>query len=86
MDYYDGSWGAGQWLVMSLTMLLFWGGLTALIVWAVRAGRGTSDRASGAPAPSPADALADRFARGEIDADEFQRSRDLLTSSTTQVR
>ena len=86
MDYYDGSWGAGQWLVMSLTMLLFWGGLTALIVWAVRSSRGTSDQASGALKPSPADVLADRFARGEIDADEYQRSRDLLTSSTTQVR
>jgi hypothetical protein len=37
-DYYDGSWG-GQWLVMILMMLLFWGGLAALIVWAVRSSR-----------------------------------------------
>ena len=38
-DYYDGSWGGGQWLVMSLMMLLFWGSLVALIVWAVRSSR-----------------------------------------------
>lgn len=84
MDYYDGSWGAGQWLVMSLMMLLFWGGLVALIVWAVRASRGHEpfERSSGSPARTPAEVLADRFARGEIDADEFQRSRDLLTSTT----
>jgi len=81
MDYYNGSWGAGQWVVMSLMMVLFWGGLVALIVWAVRSSRGSepSQRPTGAPTRTPADVLADRFARGEIDADEFQRSRELLT-------
>lgn len=84
MDYYDGSWGAGPWLLMSLMMLLFWGGLVALIVWAVRTSRGRepSERSTGAPTRTPAEVLADRFAHGEIDADEFQRSRDLLTSTT----
>ena len=29
-------WGAGDWLAMSVMMLVFWGGLAALLVWAVR--------------------------------------------------
>jgi hypothetical protein len=37
--YYDGGWGPGQWLAMGLMMLLFWGSLAALIVWAVRSSR-----------------------------------------------
>ena len=39
MRYYDGSWGAGQWVWMSLMMLLFWGGLAALVAWALRTSR-----------------------------------------------
>lgn len=54
-------------------MLFFWGGAILLIVWAVRnvgankVQRDTSNRAM--------EILEERFARGEIDSDEFNRRR-----------
>lgn len=58
-------------------MLLLWGALIGFGVWAVR--RFTE-------VPSDAERiLAERFARGEIDADEFERLRSALTSRTPAV-
>jgi len=74
---HDGVIDGGGWVVMLLMMLLLWGGLATIVVWAVTQVRGDKR----APRPSDADeALALRFARGEIDADEFARRRELLHS------
>ena len=77
--WHDGDWGAWDWAAMSVTMLLFWGGLIALVVWL---GRGSSENAQGAeeapPPATPEEILAERFARGEIDEDEFTRRRQVL--------
>lgn len=57
-------------------MLLFWVGVVVLIVWAVRnvddkrVERDISNRAI--------EILEERYARGEIDSDEFQRRRSEL--------
>ncbi len=57
-------------------MLLFWVGVVVLIVWAVRSvgdnkvDRDTSNRAL--------EILEERYARGEIDTDEFNRRRSEL--------
>jgi putative membrane protein len=64
-------WGAGG-LVMMLMMLLFWGlviaGAVLGIRWLARQGRDErSDRAL--------DVLRERYARGEIDKDEFDAKR-----------
>jgi putative membrane protein len=64
---WDGGW---MWLWM-VFMVLFWAALIVFGVWAVRR---FTDRSSG----SARRILEERFARGEIDADEFQRQRDLL--------
>ncbi|MGQ0843007.1 MAG: SHOCT domain-containing protein [Sporichthyaceae bacterium] len=82
MGYDYGNWGAGQWAAMAATMLLFWGMVVALVVWAVRDLR-SGDRTRTTPpgSSSPDDVLADRFARGEIDEDELGRRRDLLHGS-----
>ena len=66
-----------NWLGMSFnsgTMLLFWGDLIALgflVLWSLahssRTGRGTSDRAL--------DLLRERYARGEITKDDYDRMR-----------
>jgi putative membrane protein len=67
-------WGAGG-LVMMLMMLAFWGLVTAGIVfgvrWLIRQGReARPDRALAI--------LRERYARGEIDKEEFEaRRRDL---------
>ena len=81
---WDDGWGVGDWLAMSLMMVMmvaFWGVLIALVVGLVRGG----DARHPAPGKLPADSsehadevLAERFARGEIDEDEFTRRRDLL--------
>lgn len=80
MDWGDGGWDAGDWVAMSAMMILFWGALIALVVWVVRSLR--SDRSHESdPAGRPDALLAERFARGEIDSEEFSRNRALLHSS-----
>jgi putative membrane protein len=74
MVWHD-SWGYGQWIGMSLMMVLFWVVVVGLVVWVVRSTRPVDS--SEAPR-SPYDILAERFARGEIDEDEFTRRRDLI--------
>lgn len=80
MWWNHGGWGAGDWLAMSLMMVLFWGLLFVLIGWLVRSSRDRSEPAIGAQpqADRPDEVLAYRFARGEIDEAEFTRSRALL--------
>jgi putative membrane protein len=85
MWWDDGGWGAGQWLLMTMTMLIFWGGLIAFGVWAVRS---FTVRPSVAPPPPAAvtsradEVLADRYARGEIDEAEYARRREVLHPTT----
>ena len=75
----DGMMNGGGWLWMLLP-LLFWGGLIAFAVWALirifpnRDG----DGASGNREDSAEEILRKRFARGEIDAEEYERSLEVL--------
>lgn len=84
MMSWDDGWGAGGWLGMSLMMMMmvaFWGGLIALIVWAVRSATPRQEGPWGPRVGSTERAdevLAERFARGEIDEEEFTRRRELL--------
>ena len=85
---WDHGWGAGQWLAMSLMMLVFWGALISLVVWLVRSAR-PEPRSHTTPPSTPPSAhaeevLSDRFARGEIDDEEFTRRRELLHSGSTR--
>lgn len=74
-----GGWGANGWLWM-LVPLLFWGGLLAAIVWAIA--RVFPDRRQDRPPETSGDraeeVLRERFARGEVDADEYERSLAVL--------
>lgn len=68
----------GGWLAMGGGMVLFWLALAAVLalvlVAAVRAGRGPTERRE----ESPEEILKRRYARGEIDREEFQhRLEDL---------
>jgi putative membrane protein len=65
------AWSWWGWLAMSLGMVAFWG----LIIWAVVAlfrGLGGSWRQPEGR-PDPERILAERFAAGEIDEDEYQQ-------------
>lgn len=67
-------WGPGWagWLVMVLFMLVFWGGLIVLAVWAIRSfSPGRGERSTNPPGGAMA-ILEERFARGEIDREEFE--------------
>ena len=59
---------------MGLTMILFWAGAAALIVWIVRMTSQRTDTGSS----RALDVLDERYARGEIDDDEYRRRRDTL--------
>ena len=77
----DWGWGFGHMAFGGLTMLLVWGGIIVLIVLAIRwLGTGSSG-ASGwhPPRKSPRQILEERFARGEIDKDEFEERKRLLS-------
>lgn len=82
-----GAWGAwGGWsgygwpwpgLLWFLAFLLFWGGLIALLIWAIRLSaasrRELRDRREGAD-----EILRRRLARGEITEEEYERIRRIL--------
>lgn len=76
-----GGWGWDTWVFMVVMMVLFWSAIIAAVVMIVRYGR----ERPGAGRPAPGEGmdgarrvLDERFARGEIDADEYTKRRDLL--------
>lgn len=68
-------WGFDAWW-MGLTMVLFWAVVIAVIVWVVRS---ADRRSSREPSDRRAlDVLEERYARGEIDDEEFERRKAML--------
>lgn len=79
---WGGEWGWGHMIFGSLAMVLFWGGIILVIVLLVRwLGPGVSSQQVSSPPPSKTalDILKERFARGEIDKDEFEERKRLLS-------
>ncbi|MER6306311.1 SHOCT domain-containing protein [Streptomyces sp. NPDC001657] len=74
-DHYGGSaWG---WLAMSVSMILLFALLVLIVVLIIRA-LGRSSPLHDGPTvtrggPSPEQILAERYARGEIDEEEYHR-------------
>ena len=77
MDWNGGGVG---WVLMALFMGFFWGAVIWGIVYVVRRGQEPShhDRSLDR---SAMDVLEERFARGEIDGNEFQERRDTLVGA-----
>jgi putative membrane protein len=83
MYNWDGGSSWGAWLAMSFMMVLFWGFIAVLVVYLVRFPTARSDdrpRTSTLPDESAMQILDARFARGEIEAEEYMKRRDLLQS------
>ena len=80
--WHDGGIGWGGWVVMTVMMLVFWALLIfgGIALWqAMR--RDTTRPAERPPADERSDALRlldERFARGEVDVDDYQHRRELL--------
>ena len=78
-------WGGGFGMAGGLMMLVFWGAIIALIVFAVRGFAAGSGPARGFSAGSrsggksdAAEILRERYAKGEIDEEEYERRKAKL--------
>lgn len=77
-------WGWGHWLGMGVSMVVFWGLVIVAIVALVRYVGRVRDGSRPTQARGqarPEELLAQRYARGEIDDDEYTRRRELLRAS-----
>ena len=82
--YYGMSWGG--WILMTVVMLAFW----ALVIFAVVAifrgvGKG-SGPAEGTSHRDPLEILQERFARGEIDVEEYEARAQVLRDARPDLR
>lgn len=88
MMYWNGygmsGWG---WFAMSLGTVLFWGVLAAVAVLLFRAvNRGHPGAHKDAAPATPDQVLAERYARGDIDEEEYRRRKAVLRDATGPVR
>jgi putative membrane protein len=72
------------WIVSLFFLMMVLAGVALLVIWAVRA-RPLSPAGQAPGRETPLDILARRFAAGEIDADEYKRSRDLLSGGGSKT-
>ena len=73
MGWHMDDWSWGGWLVMTAAMVAFWTLVAWIVVVAIRASRPAPHHA-----PDPEVSLAQRFAAGEVDEDEYRRRLDAL--------
>ncbi len=76
MWWYDGM-GWGGWVAMMLSMVVFWSLLFYGLLAIVRAA-GDSGVGARATGTDPLEVLDERFARGEIDVDEYHARQEVL--------
>ena len=74
-------WGPGGWIWLA-AMVLFWGGLLAASVYLIRR-RPAAATSGGGTGPAEM-TLAERYARGEIDAEEYRRRQAVLRERPDQ--
>ncbi|MBA2948903.1 SHOCT domain-containing protein [Streptomyces himalayensis] len=74
-DHGVGGWG---WLAMSITMILFWALIITAAVLLFRALGRQREHTHTPAGPAPEQTLAERFARGEIDEEEYRRRLAVL--------
>lgn len=69
MNWYHDGLGWGGWLVMAMAMIAFWALVVVAVVTLFR---------TAPPARTPEQVLDERFARGELDVDEYRLRRAAL--------
>ena len=83
MFWYNHGVSGWGWFAMSVGMILFWTVIITAVVLVVRSlGRADGSRPAEhthtPAAPTPQQILGERFARGEIDEEEYRRRMDAL--------
>lgn len=77
-----GGMGGGGWMVMTVVMVVFLALVVSGVVALLRRGPTNDVSDSGrTPPPSAEKVLDERFARGEIDAEEYQTRRTVLRAT-----
>jgi putative membrane protein len=82
----DGGWGWGAGLAMGFMMLVFFGLIAAVVVMLLQPPAHREEPPAGPPGAASATEdqalriLDERFARGEIDEQEYRARRELLAS------
>jgi len=81
--YRDHMWGGWHgWFMGPIMMIVFIGFVVALVVllvkWLGGSGHGHSAQPHSPLAQTPLDILKERFAKGEIDKNEFEEKRKML--------
>ena len=85
---YWGGDGMAWWgyLLMSVSMIVFWGLVIGGIIALVRyLGRPPEQSQTGPVQPTPEQILAERFARGELDEEEYRHRLDALHGNSRPV-
>ena len=78
MHWYGPEFGQGGMIFGGIMMLLFWGGLIALIVWVVRSITSRNGDRARSLEPGAREILDRRYAQGEISRDEYKTMKDDL--------
>lgn len=79
--WWHPGWGLGHMMFGGFMMIAFWGGIILLVVLLVRwlgGGSASGNASTSAPHRTALEILQERFAKGEIDKDEYQERRKLL--------
>jgi putative membrane protein len=72
MYWWNGTGGWWMWLIM----IVFWGAVIALIVWGIKH---FSERSGGAGNSNAIDIAKQRYAKGEISHEEFEKIKKTLS-------
>ncbi|WP_187645611.1 SHOCT domain-containing protein [Streptomyces sp. TRM49041] len=81
MFWFDRDMSGWGWFAMSASMILFWALIITVAVLLFRALNRAPDHTHVSASPSPEQLLAERFARGDIDEEDYQRRLAALRSS-----
>lgn len=78
MGWYGNGMSSGGWIVMVLAMAAFWTLVVVAVMALFRGSRNTDTAPHAVGRRDPSAILEERFARGEIDAEEYHARQAIL--------
>ncbi|MTE12493.1 SHOCT domain-containing protein [Nocardia aurantiaca] len=83
MMWYGNGMSGWGYALMTIGMLIFWALVIGGLVTLVRYSGGAAPRGDAGARQTPQQILAERYARGEIDDEEYTRRLELLGTGTS---